>query len=76
MTDNVTDTADEIEQPSAPSLTIQDLVQFAQIIQVSSKRGAFRAEELANVGTLYNKLIAFLDGAGAITKQADAGEIV
>ena len=58
----------EAQQPQAPSLTLQDLVLVAQIIQLTSQRGAYRAEELANVGTLYNKLIAFLDSVGAITK--------
>ena len=51
----------------APGLTLQDLVLVAQIIQLTSQRGAFRAEELANVGTLYNKLIAFLQATGALT---------
>lgn len=58
----------EIQQPAPPSLTLQDLVLVAQIIQLTSARGAYKAEELANVGTLYNKLIAFLDSVGAITK--------
>lgn len=56
----------------APSLTLQDLVLVAQIIQLTSQRGAYRAEELANVGALYNKLIAFLDSVGAITKPENA----
>ena len=60
----------EAQQP-APNLTLQDLVLVAQIIQLTSQRGAYRAEELANVGTLYNKLIAFLDSVGAITKSDD-----
>ena len=51
----------QTEQPAAPNLTVQDLIIVAQIIQLSSQRGAFRAEELANVGGLYNKLIAFLE---------------
>ena len=55
------------EQTPAPSLTLQDLVLVAQIIQVGSQRGLFRAEELAEVGTLYTKLIAFLQATGALT---------
>lgn len=55
------------EQPSAPSLTLQDLVLVAQIIQIGSQRGTFRAEELADVGNLYTKLIAFLQATGALT---------
>jgi len=54
------------EQTAAPSLTLQDLITVAQIIQISSQRGTFRAEELADVGTLYNKLIAFLQSVGAL----------
>jgi hypothetical protein len=62
----------ETQQPAAPSLTLQDLVLVAQIIQLTSQRGAYKAEELANVGTLYNKLIAFLDSVGAISKSETA----
>jgi hypothetical protein len=56
------------EQPvqQAPGLTLQDLVLVAQIIQLTSQRGAFKAEELADVGGLYNKLVAFLQSTGAI----------
>jgi hypothetical protein len=59
-------TAEEV-QTTAPSLTLQDLVLVAQIIQIGSQRGTFRAEELADVGTLYTKLIAFLQATGALT---------
>jgi hypothetical protein len=61
----------ETQQPAAPSLTLQDLILVAQIIQLTTQRGAYRAEELQNVGTLYNKLIAFLDSVGAITKPEE-----
>ena len=64
----------QTEQSTAPNLTVQDLITVAQIIQVSSQRGAFRAEELQNVGGLYNKLIAFLESVGAITKPENAQE--
>ena len=53
-------------QESTPGLTLQDLVFVAQIIQLTSQRGAFRAEELEQVGGLYNKLVAFLQSTGAI----------
>jgi hypothetical protein len=58
-----------LEQPQV-ALTLQDLVLVAQIIQITSQRGAFRAEELANVGALYNKLVAFLESTGAVQKPA------
>ena len=61
----------ETKQPATPNLTIQDLILVAQIIQLTSQRGVYKAEELQNVGTLYNKLSAFLDSVGAITKQEE-----
>lgn len=57
----------EQTQQTAPSLTLQDLVLVAQIIQIGSQRGTFRAEELADVGNLYTKLVAFLQATGALT---------
>jgi hypothetical protein len=60
----------EAEQQTAPSLTLQDLVLVAQIIQLTSTRGTFRAEEMEQVGGLYNKLIAFLQSTGALAPAA------
>jgi hypothetical protein len=53
-------------QQSAPGLTLQDLVLVAQIIQLTTSRGAYKAEELEQVGGLYNKLVTFLQSTGAI----------
>lgn len=61
-------------QQEQPSLNLQDLILIAQIIQVSSTRGAFKADELANVGQLYNKLIAFLQSTGALTPAPEQTE--
>jgi hypothetical protein len=71
MTDTATNDQVDTQSPkqpeqSAPSLTLQDLITVAQIIQLSSQRGAFRAEELQGIGGLYNKLIAFLQSVGAL----------
>jgi hypothetical protein len=60
----------EADQQAAPSLTLQDLVLVAQIIQLTSTRGTFRAEEMEQVGGLYNKLIAFLQSTGALAPAA------
>jgi hypothetical protein len=54
-------------QQPGPSLTLQDLVLVAQIIQLATQRGAIRAEEMEQVGGLYTKLIAFLQSTGALT---------
>ena len=48
-----------IDQP-AGGLSIGDLRNLATIMDVASTRGAFRANEMATVGLIYNKLQAFL----------------
>lgn len=62
----VTQAADQ-----APNLSLQDLLLVVQTIQVVTQRGAFRAEEMSNIGGLYERLVAFLQATGAI-KQPDA----
>jgi hypothetical protein len=44
----------------ATDLTIADLKNIGTIIDVASTRGAFRANEMATVGLVYNKLQMFL----------------
>lgn len=58
-----------LQQPGV-NLSLQDLILVAQIIQLASQRGTFRAEELAQIGMLYNKLVAFLESTGAVSKAA------
>ena len=47
-------------QPDPSALSIGDLKNLATTLDVASTRGAFRANELATVGLLYNKLNQFL----------------
>jgi len=44
-----------------PGLTLGDLRLVARIIQISSERGAIRADEMATVGDLYNRLVQWLN---------------
>jgi hypothetical protein len=41
-------------------LTISDLQVLARIVDLASRRGAFQAAELSQVGEAYNKLSGFL----------------
>lgn len=70
--ENVQTAEDVVTAPQefAPNISIQDLVLMAQIIQLTSTRGGFRAEELETVGALYSKLVAFLEASGAVVRQA------
>ena len=62
------------EQPQADptALSIGDLKGLASIIDVASSRGSFRANEMAGVGTLYNKLTTFLAKVAPGEGQAGA----
>jgi|TARA_Y100001937_G_scaffold118370_1_gene172678 hypothetical protein len=59
-------------QPDPMALSIGDLKGLASIIDVASTRGAFKAAELAGVGTLYNKLSTFLATVEAKSAQQAA----
>jgi hypothetical protein len=50
------------QQQSGPDLTVQDLTILRNIIDISASRGAFKPNEMATVGNVYNKLNTFLDG--------------
>ena len=50
----------EGEQAPQNDLSIGDLRNLSTVIDVASTRGAFRANEMAMVGAVYNKLQAFL----------------
>ena len=52
-------------------ITITDLDTIKNIIDLASTRGAFRGEELSQVGVVYDKLAAFLS---AVIEQAKAQE--
>jgi hypothetical protein len=64
--ENTTDTN------AAPSLQLQDLVVLLQTIQVTAQRGAIRADEMSLVGGVYERLFAFLEAQGAVSRQAPA----
>jgi hypothetical protein len=57
------------EQAAAPSLQISDLVLALQTIQAMAQRGSVKAEEMSVVGGLHDRLFAFLEAQGAITRQ-------
>lgn len=68
------------------SVSLQDLQLLGQIVDLASQRGAFRGNELSQVGAVYDKLTAFLgyvaeqqeanaeEGEGAVNEEASAGE--
>jgi len=69
MTDQTTETTSPAE--NQVQLQLSDLMAAAQVIQLASQRGAIRAEEMATVGGLYNRLVSFLQASGALTPASD-----
>lgn len=53
------------------NINITDLVALRNIINLAAERGAFKAEEMLEVGTVYTKLNSFLE---AVIAQAQAQE--
>ena len=52
---------DQQPEAEAPQLSLHDIASTIKIIDVVSKRGAFEGAEMADVGTLRNRLVAFLE---------------
>jgi hypothetical protein len=61
-----------LETSPGVQLKIQDLTLCAQIIQLSAQRGAFKAEELTQVGGVFDRLVAFLEASGALQTTASS----
>ena len=62
----MSDTENIPTENNTPSFGIADLVFTLQVYEAAAQRGTFRAEELSNVGTVYDRLRAFLIENGAI----------
>lgn len=72
MSEEVQAEATEAQAPQGPELTVQDLNAMKSIIDVASQRGAFKPNEMATIGQVYNKLEAFL--AAVAEQQQPQGE--
>jgi hypothetical protein len=55
-------------------LQLNDLYVCAQAIQLASTRGAFRAEEFTQVGSAFERIVAFLKASGAIAPTGETAE--
>ena len=62
--------APQVPQGDGAQLTIADLQTLAQAIDMASRRGAYGAAEMADVGAVYKKLTGFLQTIAEQSKQA------
>jgi hypothetical protein len=61
-------------QEEAVQLGVADLQNAAQIIDAAVSRGAFRANEAAQVGAVYNKIEAFIKSVADAQKAQENAE--
>jgi len=63
------------EEVQQAQLSIQDIAAAVQVIDISARRGAFEGAELTQVGTLRDRMAAFLQSQQpAEEEQAPAEE--
>ena len=62
------------EQTPGVALGLADLALMANIIQVTSERGAIKANEMSAVGALYSKLVAFVNANAPQTEPTEQGD--
>ena len=55
-----------LQEVAAPNLGLQDIVALLNIVDVASRRGTFRAEEMSAIGAVYDKVSVFLKSTGAM----------
>jgi len=69
---------EQTTEQSQNNLGLADLVTAVQAIQLAASRGAFKVEEFSEIGGCYERLVGFLETAGAINvnrgDQAPAAE--
>lgn len=68
QTEATTEVQEETQEQESAGLNINDLSTLRAIIDLASTRGAFKAAELAAVGTAYNRLNNFLE---QVAKQSE-----
>lgn len=68
---NNSETIEESAPAAAPSLNLQDIVSLLNIIDLATRRGAFRAEEMSSIGAVFDKVGAFLKSTGTVEETAE-----
>lgn len=60
--------------PEDTSISLNDLQVLANIVDLATQRGAFRGNELSQVGAVFDKLSAFLAQVAAAQAEQVDGE--
>ena len=71
----VVEQVQQTEAPEDTSISLNDLQVLSNIVDLATQRGAFRGNELTQVGQVFDKLSTFLaQVAAAQAEQTDAEE--
>lgn len=68
MSDETPDTSE------MPNFDLNDLVFVLQVFDACAQRGAFRADEMLNLGMVYDRLKSFLISNGVIENPEETKE--
>jgi len=71
MSDNTPNNGELNVTPPAPELTIVDLQNLRQVVDIAARRGAFSAAEMTAVGGVYSKLDTFLNAVAPAAAPAE-----
>jgi hypothetical protein len=63
-----------MENTTENQITVTDLLLLKNIVDLASTRGAFRAAEMKDIGTVYNKLSTFLEAVVAQAQEQQLAE--
>lgn len=63
---------DQSTETTQPSLNINDLQAVLELIDTCTQRGAFRAEEMISVGTLYSRIRTFVNTVQPTNAEPEA----
>ena len=63
-----------MEEKNEPSITVNDLNLALQVIDICSERGAFKGNELKDIGILRGKLYDFIEANKADENEEDDSE--
>jgi hypothetical protein len=63
-----------MENTTENQITVTDLNLLKNIIDLASTRGAFRASEMQEIGTVYNRLSTFLEAVVAHAQEQQLAE--
>ena len=53
--------SEETQQTEEPNVSIGDIMVLKQVVEVATARGALRANELTQVGLVYDRVSAWID---------------